>query len=269
MKRVVLVRPSGPRNVGMIVRVCANFGPVELRLVAPQRPSLLIHPEFEQMAHGVADMRARCIVVATLQEALADCTASIGFTARSRGQREREDWRTLREAVSARANDDSERVALVFGNEVTGLESRETALLQELVHIATSPEHFSLNLSMAVGVVLSDLFTAPRVKNRERPPKLLSGEGREYLKADLKHVFGEKVAMSETAREDILEAIERVFSRAPLEDRDARAWHLMARALGSTLTPKELGLKLHERRGRRRAAQAKARTRDEASRADG
>jgi tRNA/rRNA methyltransferase len=259
VKRVVLVRPSGPRNVGMIVRVCANFGPVEIRLVAPERPSLLVHPDFEQMSHGVPDARERCVIVATLAEALAECTASVGFTARSRGQRRREDWRTVRETVSARANDDAERMALVFGNEVTGLESSETVLLQELVHIATSPEHLSLNLSMAVGVVLADLFTAPRMKARERPPKLLSGEGREYLKADLKHVFGEKVAMSAKARQDILEAIERVFSRAPLEDRDARAWHLMTRALGSTLTPKELGLKLHEKRGRRRAAQARAR----------
>lgn len=267
MKRVVLVRPSGPRNVGMIVRVCANFGPVEIRLVAPERPSLLVHPEFEQMAHGVPDMRERCVIVATLAEALSDCTASVGFTARSRGQRKREDWRAVRESVSARANDGGERVALVFGNEVTGLERSETALLQDLVHIATSPEHFSLNLAMAVGVVLSDLFTAARVKKRERPQKLLSGAGREYLKADLKHVFGEKVALSASARDDILEAIERVFSRAPLEDRDARAWHLMTRALGSTLTPKELGVKLHEKRGRRRAAQEKARQRD-ASRAD-
>ncbi len=265
MKRVVLVRPSGPRNVGTVVRVCANFGPVEIRLVAPERPSMLVHPDFEQMAHGVADMRERCVVVATLEEALADCTASIGFTARSRGQRKREDWRSVRDVVSTRANDDAERVALVFGNEVTGLESRDTALLQELVHIATSAEHSSLNLAMAVGVVLADLFTAPRLKRKERPPKVLSGEGREYLKATLKHVFGEKVALTPSARVDILSAIERVFSRAPLEDRDARAWHLMARALGSTLTPKDLDLALHERRGRRRAAQAKARKRDSKS----
>lgn len=262
MKRVVLVRPSGPRNVGMIVRVCANFGPVELRLVAPERPSLLVHPEFEQMSHGVPDARERCVIVATLQEALADCTGSVGFTARNRGQRRREDWRSVCERVSELANDDEQRIALVFGNEVTGLEAEETDLLQELVHIATSPEHSSLNLAMSVGVVLSGVFTAPRVKRRERPPKVLSGEGREYLKANLKLAFGEKVALTESARADILESIERVFSRAPLEDRDARAWHLMARALGTRLTPKDLGLKLHEKGGRRKAAREKVAKRD-------
>lgn len=262
MKRVVLVRPSGPRNVGTVVRVCANFAPVELYLVAPERPSLLVHPEFEQMSHGVPNAAGRCNVVATLKEALADCTGSIGFTARTRGQRRREDWRDVREATSQAANDTEQRLALVFGNEVTGLEAVDTDQLQSLVHIATSPEHSSLNLAMSVGIVLSDLFTSPRVKKRERPPKILSGEGREYLKAALKDAFGERVALTKAAREDILESIDRVFSRAPLEDRDARAWHLMARALGTRLTPKDLGLALHEKGGRRKTAQAKARARD-------
>lgn len=269
MKRVVLVRPSGPRNVGMIVRVCANFGPVELVLVAPERPSLLVHPEFEQMSHGVPDARERCRVVDTLTEALSECTASFGFTARVRGQRRRVDWRDATERASVLANDSDQRVALVFGNEVNGLQVDETDQLQELVHIATSPEHSSLNLAMSVGVVLSGVFTSPRVQRRERPPKVLSGEGREFLKATLKLAFGDKVALTPSARADILESIERVFSRAPLEDRDARAWHLMARALGSELTPRDLGLKLHEKRGRHRAAQAKARERRDDEPSDG
>jgi len=49
-----------------------------------------------------------------------------------------------------------------------------------------------------------------------------------------------------------------VYSRAPLEDRDARAWHLMARALGSTVTPKDLGLNVSRRRGRRLDAKEQA-----------
>ena len=47
MKRIVLCRPSGPRNVGTVVRALANFGPAQLAIVAPQRKTLLIHPEFE------------------------------------------------------------------------------------------------------------------------------------------------------------------------------------------------------------------------------
>lgn len=254
MKRIVLVRPSGPRNVGMIVRAAANFGPCELFLVAPERPSLFVHPEFVQMAHGVEQPAARCTIVATLREALSDCTHSYGFSARAREQRRRADWRELRAEAAERANDGSQRVAFVFGNEVTGLSGEEAAQAAELVHIATSSEHTSINLSLAVGIVLADLFLEPPARKRERQPKPLSGADREFLKASLKHVLGAGVARGPYAKRDIEASIERVFSRAALEDRDARAWHLVLRALGNELTPKDLGLPPVERRGRRKAA---------------
>ncbi len=37
-------------------------------------------------------------------------------------------------------------------------------------------------------------------------------------------------------------SIERIFSRADLLSSDARAWHMMMRALGSTKTPPDFGL---------------------------
>ena len=252
MKRVVLVRPSGPRNVGMIVRAAANFGPCDIVLVAPEKRSLLVHPDFEQMSHGVEGARERCRIVATLEEALADATHTVGFTARARDRRPRADWREMREDLAARAADPAETVALVFGNEITGFTREEAALCAELAHIATTAEHTSLNLAVAVGVVLAGLFVDPGFRKRERSRKALSGEGREFLAASMKHVFGGKVARTAAARRDILAMIDRQIARAPLEDRDARAWHLVLRALGNDLTPKDLGLELHERRGRRR-----------------
>lgn len=263
MRRVVLVRPSGPRNVGMIVRVAANFGPCEIALVAPERPSLLVHPDFEQMSHGVANVSKRCRIFATLPDALSECTSSIGFTARVHGRRTRIDWRAIQGEISARSNDAEQRVALVFGNETTGLTAAESTLLGDLVHIATSDEHTSLNLAIAVGVVLSDLFTERGSRKTERGAKALSGEGREYLKANLRHILADKIARTPSARRDIIASIERVFSRSPLEDRDARAWHLVLRALGSELTPKDLGLDLGEKRARRKAAVRAAQAKEE------
>ncbi len=261
MKRIVLVRPSGPRNVGMILRAAANFGPCEVFLVAPEKPSLLVHPDFEQMSHGVERARQRCTIVATLAEALAEATHSIGFSARARDRRHRVDWRTARETLLERANDPVERVALVFGNEVTGFVKEEAAQCAELVHIATTEDHTSLNLAIAASVVLSDLFVDHGFRKRERNRRPLSGEGRKFLGAAMSQVFGERVARTPSARRDILAMIERFAARAPLEDRDARAWHLVLRALGSDVTPKELGIELHAKRGRRIDAVRRARER--------
>jgi len=242
MKRVVLLRPSGPRNVGMVLRIVANFGPCELVLVAPERPSLLVHPEFEQMSHGVEDLSKHLRVVATPEEALADCTDSWGFTARVRGSRTREDWRDVRDTI-ARTCDDPQRVgALVFGNEMTGMTSQESVLCRQLVYIPTSDEHTSINLAVAVGIVLAGVFTGEGARGLEPGGHAVTGDEREFLKANMKYVMSEKVARSESAARDIASSIDRVFSRAELETRDARAWHLMLRALGSTKKPSDFGI---------------------------
>jgi len=262
VKRVVLMRPSGPRNVGMIARVCLNFGPCELRIVAPERKSLLVHPDFEQMAHGVKEIEALCVIVPDLRTALEGCTQVVGFTGRTHDDRMRLDWREYQSELSARANAEEERVALLFGNEAMGLEKEDARACNELVHIRTDGAHVSLNLAMTVGVVLSDLYTDPGFRVRERGFRPIRAEAREYLKANLKLVFGETVAKTPSARRDILASIERVFSRAELEDRDARAWHLMLRALGSTLTPKDIGLPPAEPRTRHKLLADRARKRE-------
>jgi TrmH family RNA methyltransferase len=254
MKRVVLVRTLGPRNAGAVLRACANFAPAELWLVAPARRAILVHPEFEQMAHGVEDLRERLRVAATIDEALADCTYSVGFTARSRGHRWRSDWRDVRAEWFTRCEDHAQRVALVFGSEENGLTVEETDKLGELCYLPTSPEHTSLNLALAVGIVLSSLYGGPGSHVFERGARLADGAAVAYLKAHAKQVFGEQVARSEAARTAIEESIERIFSRAPIESRDCRAWHMMLRALGSRRTPVDFGIERQASDARRNSA---------------
>lgn len=241
LKRVVLVRPAGPRNVGSALRATLNFGPAELVCVAPPRPSLLLHPDFEQMAHGVEDMARRVRVVDTLAEALADVTTSVGFTARGRDHRRLVDWREARADLARRCGDGRERVALVFGSEESGLTREETAPLQELVRIPTSEEHGSVNLATTVAIVLSTLFLedAPSAAADASTP--LPGADRAFLVERLKDVLGSHTR-TEPARRDLVASIERVFSRAALETRDARAWHLLVRALGGDARPEDYGL---------------------------
>jgi TrmH family RNA methyltransferase len=262
VKRVILCRPEGPRNVGTVLRVVQNFGPAELWLVRPQRASMLVHPDFEQMSHGADDARAAIVVVDSLTEALADCHRSVAFTARVRGKRKRRDWRQVVGEVRALGDSAEQRLALVFGNEVAGLTSEEVDLCQDLVHVRTSNEHTSLNLAMGVGIALSDLFSGDTVHQKEPGGSLLDGRGREFLKARLQEVFAGQVARTPAAAGDIEAMIERVFSRAPLENRDARAWHLILKTLGSSLDPTELGLTLHEKDGRRRKMQERRAARD-------
>jgi TrmH family RNA methyltransferase len=258
-KRVVLVRTAGPRNAGAALRAVANFGPAELWLVAPARPSLLAHPDFGAMAHGVENIRDRIRVVATLEEALAESTYSIGFTARSRGARFRRDWREQVGEVHALCNDPEQIVALVFGSEESGLTAEETDQCRELARLPTSEEHTSINLAASVAIVLYTLFSGAGLHQRERGARLVSERALAFLRAHLKEVFVGKVARSAAARRDIEESIDRVFTRAPIESRDARAWHMMLRALGSQMEPRDFGIGGPPRDERRSDAQLRSR----------
>ena len=227
--------------MGSVLRASLNFGPAELVLVRPIRPSLLDHPDFEQMSHGVEDMASRVRVLDTLEEALSDVTASYGFTARARDHRQLRDWREVRSEIVRRAAVEEERMALVFGSEENGLTSAETAPLHELVRIPTSTEHTSINLAVSVALVLSALFFEQAPSANSEGSRPLPGTARQFLVERMKDVLGQQ-GKSEPARRDIMASVERVFSRAPLETRDARAWHLLVRALGGNGDPRDYGL---------------------------
>ena len=253
MKRVVLVRTLGPRNVGSVLRACTNFGVEDLVLVAPQKASMLVHPEFLQMSHGVEEQLGKVRVTQTLAAALEGTTRSIGFTARARGQRKRKDWRQASEGFAQACADEGECVALVFGSEENGLTVDETDLLGELCSLPTAAEHTSINLALAVGIVLYTLFLGKGVHIKEKGPVLATRESAEFLKARLKDVLGRRARSVEAAR-DIQASIERVFTRSPIESRDARAWHKLLQAIDGDSTPGELGVAPTSRDARRQRA---------------
>jgi TrmH family RNA methyltransferase len=256
MKRAVLVRTTGPRNAGMALRACENFG-AELWLVAPARPALLLHPDFDLASHGVENALDKVHVVATLEEALADTTASVGFTARARGDRPRRDWREAQSEVLEWTRDPDQTVALVFGSEVNGLTSEELARCRVICSMATTKQHTSLNLAVAVGIVLYELFEGRALRRKEGTHHMARGADLTYLKEHLKQALG-GVARGPAAKRDIVESIERIFSRAPVESRDARAWHKVLRALAGPVAPTELGLEPPPRRRRRSTALGRA-----------
>lgn len=236
--RIVLCRTEGPRNVGSVLRAAANFGPAELALVAPARRALLVHPEFEQMSHGVEDAAARIAVHASLEDALADRTHVVGFTGKSVRHRRVEPFSTVIEELAGRIA--NEPVALVFGAEQNGMLAEEAAHCHRLVFFETSDEHTSLNLSMAVTVALHALFQpgpAPERRARFNP---LAQADRRYLVENVAGTLGE-VALNDSARADIEASVRRIFARAELEPRDARAWHQIMRALGSRRVPERPG----------------------------
>ncbi|MCK2088087.1 RNA methyltransferase [Thauera aromatica] len=163
--RVVLSRTSHPGNIGAAARAMKTMGLRDLWLVAPESfPDEVATAR----ASGAADLLESARVVGTLQEALADTVLSAALTARRRElSLPRMQARDAARELVARSRDGI--VALVFGNETSGLTNDEVGLCSLPVTVPTDPDFSSLNLGAAVQVLsyemrmaaLGEVVTAP------------------------------------------------------------------------------------------------------------
>jgi tRNA/rRNA methyltransferase len=155
MVRLVLVRPRNPENLGAVARVMKNFGLGDWAVV-----SLGTHDfaAARRVAVHAEDLLDRPRVVATLDEAVADCAWVVGTSSRRlRGRRRLSPADVASEALR-RAPEG--RTAVVFGEERSGLTNTELHRCHDLSAIPAAEEQPSLNLAQAVAVYAWELREA-------------------------------------------------------------------------------------------------------------
>ena len=142
---IVLVRPQLGENIGKAARAMLNFGLTDLRLVAPRDG--WPNPSAGPAASGADIVLDQARVFGTVAEAVADCPHVSATTVRKRGlvvpvvtpaEAAEQIWR------------DSEKAAILFGAERSGLETEEVAIATRIVTVPVNPEFGSLNLAQAV-----------------------------------------------------------------------------------------------------------------------
>ncbi|MGN6479241.1 RNA methyltransferase [Luteibacter sp.] len=155
--RFVLVRTSHSGNIGSAARAIRTMGFDRLTLVAPNR---FPDPEATALAAGADDVLGNAVVVDDLVGGLAGTTFALGLSARRRGVNipELDPREGAAQAIAAARR--GEQVALVFGNERTGLENDELSRCHAMVRIPSVDDFSSLNLSQAVQVVAYEIRTA-------------------------------------------------------------------------------------------------------------
>lgn len=221
--RFVLVRPSHPGNIGAAARAIRTMGFTRLYLVAPHRYP---HAEATAMAAGAEDVLTSVVQTQTLVEAIADCTLVLGCTARQRAVPLEE---LAPRAAAARAIDVAAQgeVAIVFGNERTGLENDELMSCHAAVHIPSVADFSSLNLAQAVQVLAYEL----RIGALERGPSAQASGKAEPLatNAELEHFFGHLAQTLDDidfhkgrSPRTIMQRLRRLFLRNHLEQRELR-----------------------------------------------
>jgi tRNA/rRNA methyltransferase len=209
---VVLVRPEGPHNVGGVARLCGNFG-ASLRLVAPQCD----HTQTEAMK--MAHPRQAELQAAPVWPELGPALGDVAFSLATSGK--------LADAVQAPALDvgrarlllpsPPERLALVFGNERTGLAKDEAALCTRTVSLPTPGPVDSLNLASAVAVTLTLFAEAARGEAGSRA----SVGARAALLEAWHEALGSAGVYQRQGRESFTPRLVELLDKMDLTDRDA------------------------------------------------
>jgi TrmH family RNA methyltransferase len=215
--RIVLSRPTHPGNIGAAARAMKNMGLNHLVLVAPEKYP---HPDATALAADAADLLEQARVCQTLEQAIGDCTLVIGTSARNR----RIDWPALDpRACAQRLLTAAARgpVALLFGQERTGLTNDELDRCQYVVTIPTSANYASINLAGAVQILAYELFSASASglertgDAREQP--LATADEMQRLYEHLEQVLIETGFLDPANPRLLMRRLVRLFGRAQLD----------------------------------------------------
>ena len=161
---IVLVRPRDPNNIGACARAMGNFGLSDLRVVDPYEP---VWRE-SVSAVGVNDIMQQAKRCATLDEALQDTAFSMASTAIKNREIKQEivPLPALNERLQVAPEG---RVALVFGNEKSGLSGEDIERCDVVLNIPTASKQPSINLAQAVILTCYELSRRPGFKAIRRP----------------------------------------------------------------------------------------------------
>lgn len=152
---IILCRPEESRNVGAVCRAMANNGLKNLRIVGKKE-------DFDEkrvriLAIHAASIWENALFFNSITEAASDCTIVAGTTRRRGKKRGKlllpEEFADTADGISVDG-----KVAVVFGNERTGLEEEELDECTMGVTIPSSDEFGSLNLSHAVQIISYHIF---------------------------------------------------------------------------------------------------------------
>ena len=151
----ILVGTTHPGNIGAAARAMKNMGIHQMRLVSPKE---FPHEKAFFRAKAATDVLEKAEVHKSLNDAISEAKLVIGTSARNR----KVPWpivspREAAEEVVSFSKTSEGKTAVIFGREDRGLTNEELGLCNLHVHIPSSDEYPSLNLSQAIQIIAYEI----------------------------------------------------------------------------------------------------------------
>ena len=151
----ILVGTTHPGNIGAAARAMKNMGISQMGLVSPKE---FPHEKAFFRAKAATDVLEKAAVHKSLNKAISEAKLVIGTSARNR----KVPWplvspREAAEEIISFCKTSKDKVAVIFGREDRGLTNEELGLCNLHVHIPSSDEYPSLNLSQAIQIIAYEI----------------------------------------------------------------------------------------------------------------
>ena len=212
--RIVLCGTAHPGNIGAAARAMRTMGITELVLVNPQR---FPDPQVLWLAAGATDVLEAARVCTNLGEALSGVALAVACSARRRDVAV--PMLDVRAAAAQAVVVAQERpVALVFGNEPSGLSNDEVGACGLLASIPAAEDFSSLNLAAAVQVCCYELRLAcGAALPPEKAQVLATHDEVEAFYAHLERTMVETGFLNPAHPRKLMYRLRRLFARARLQ----------------------------------------------------
>jgi len=210
--RIVLLHTTHPGNIGATARAMKNMGLERLYLVKPKH---FPNSEAEARASGATDILENAVVSDTLGDAIADCQLIIGTSARERSLPL--PLLTPRDCSSVISREaDSAQIAILFGEERTGLTNEQIDYCHYQVMIPANDAYQSLNLAAAVQIIAYELRIAAisPPANQNASPASATASEMEAFYSHLQQVLIEKKFIDPEQPKRLMPKLRRLFTRA-------------------------------------------------------
>ncbi len=224
---IVLVRTKHPGNIGSAARAMFNMGLSQLRLVSPECAR---NEESDRLARGGKLLLESTRTYRSVGSALRGVHFVVGTTGKSGGYRTQTySARTLAPRILAHAR--TQKVALLFGPEDTGLLDEDLLPCHMLMRIPTDPAAHSINLAQAVMIACYELLLASLDKEPARVPRLASTEQVEGMYSQLREALLQIGFLSPQNARHMMFALRRLLGRSGLEAADVGILRGIARQI--------------------------------------
>jgi tRNA/rRNA methyltransferase len=219
--RVVLCRPRNPQNLGAAARALRCAGISRWAIVDPQT---LDFEAARRVAVHAEELLDRPQICTKLPEAIAGCSLTIATTGRTRPDRPLLSPKEAAERLIAARGE----VAIVFGDERSGLLAEEIEAVDLVSSIPSAPEQPSWNLAQAIAIYSWELRAAAlqgrfvqTVRSVQTAPEALASVDRALAEAT-----------ESLGKPGLRRRLYKALERSALSPREATLWTAFLRAVG-------------------------------------